>query len=70
MVSMIVRYMERDKITGSNLGFGKTVLSASYNIFLTNVLTSLYNPHALAITAVEQMEVGPCVKHDMHEVKD
>ena len=33
MVVMIVRYIEIDKITGSTLGFGKTLLSASYNIF-------------------------------------
>ena len=54
-------YMEIDKITGSTLGFGKTLLSASYKIFLAIVLTSLYNPRALALTAVEDMEVGPCV---------
>ena len=35
---MIVRYMELDKITGSTLGFGKTPLSASYNIFFDKCL--------------------------------
>ena len=34
MVVMIVRYMEIDKLTGSTRGFGNTLLSASYNIFL------------------------------------
>ena len=67
---MIVRYMEIDKITGSTLGFGKTRLSASYNSFITSDLTSMYSPRAPAITAVERMEVGPCVKKDMHEVKE
>ena len=70
MVVMIVRYMEINKLTGSTLGFGKTLLSASYNIFLTSVLTSMYSPRAPALTAVEQMEVGPCVKNDIHEVKE
>ena len=67
---MIVRYMEIDKITGSTLGFGNTLLSASYSIFRTTVLTSMYNPRAPVPTAVEQMEVGPCVENDMHEVKE
>ena len=70
MVVMIVRYMELDKLTGSTLGFGKTLLSASYNIFLTSVLSSMYSPRAPALTAVEHMDVSPCVKKDMHEVKE
>ena len=41
VVVMIVRYMEIEKITGSTFGFDKTLLSASYNIFLTSVLTSM-----------------------------
>ena len=30
----------------------------------------MYNPRAPALTAVEHMEVGPCVENDMHEVKE
>ena len=67
---MIVRYMEKDKLTGSTLGFGKTLLSASYNIFLTSVLTSMYNPRVPALTAVEHMDVSLCVENDMHEVTE
>ena len=70
MVVMIVRYMEIDKLTGSALGFGKTLLSASYNIFLTIVLTSMYSPRAPALTAVEHPDVGPCVENVMHVVKE
>ena len=70
MVVMIVRYMEIDKLTGSTLEFGKTLLSASYNIFLTSVLTSMYNPRAPALTAVEHMDVSPCFENDMHEGKE
>ena len=69
MVVRIVRYMEVDKLTGSTLGFGKTLLSASYNIFLTSVLTSMYSPRVPALTAVEHMDTNPSVKNDMHEVK-
>ena len=67
IVVMIVRYMEIDKLTASSLGFGKTLLSASYNIFLTSVLTSMYSPRA---PAVEQMDTNPCVENVMHEVKE
>ena len=70
MVVMIVRYMKIDKLTGSTLVFGKTVLSASYNIFLTSVLTSMYSPRAAALTAVEHMDTNPCAKNHMHEVKE
>ena len=70
MVVMIVRYMIIDKLTGSTLGFSETPLSASYNIFLTSVLTSMYNPRAPALTAAEHIDMSPCVKNDMHEVKE
>ena len=33
VVVMVIRYLEITKITGASLGFGKTLLSASYNIF-------------------------------------
>ena len=67
---MIVRYMEIDKITGCTLGFGKTLVSASYKIFFTSVLTSMYNQRAPALTAVEHMEVGLCLENEMHEVEE
>ena len=70
MVVKIERYKEIDKLTGSILRFGKTLLSASYNFFLTSVLTSMYNPRAQALTAVEHMDVSPCVENDMHELKE
>ena len=70
MVVMIVRYMEMEKLTGSTLEFDKALLSATYNIFLRSVLTSMYSPRAPALTAVEHMNTSPCVENDMHEVKE
>ena len=29
----------------------------------------MYNPRAQALTAVEHMDVSPCVQNDIHEVK-
>ena len=70
MVVMIVRYMEKDNLAGSTLGFGSTLLSASYKKVLTSVLTSMYSPRAPGLNAVEHMDVSSCVENDMHEVKE
>ena len=53
VVVMVIRQLEISKLTGASLGFGKTFLSASYNIFLTSVLTSMYDPRAPPLAAVE-----------------
>ena len=51
---MVIRHLEITKMTGASLGFRKTLLSASYNIFLTSVLTSMYDPRAPAFAVVEE----------------
>ena len=51
---MVIRHLEISRMTGASLGFGKTLLSASYNIFLTSVLTSMYDPRAPTFAAVEE----------------
>ena len=53
MVLMIARYMERDRMTDSTLECGKTKLNASYNSFLTTILTSTNNSRAPALAALE-----------------
>ena len=50
---MILRRMEINRLTGASLGFGKTLLSASYNLFLTSILTSVFNPQAPLLQALE-----------------
>ena len=44
LIVMILRQMEINRLTGSSPGFGKTLLSASYNLFLTSSSTSKFNP--------------------------
>ena len=44
LIVMILRHMEINRLTGASLGFGKTFLSASYNLFLSSILTSVFNP--------------------------
>ena len=46
LIVMILRHMEINRLTGASLGFGKTLLSASYNLFLTSILSSVFNPQA------------------------
>ena len=43
--------MEINRMTGASLGFGKTLLSASYNIFLTSIMTSMYNPQTSGLAS-------------------
>ena len=50
---MILRHMEINCLTGASLGFGKSLLSASYNLFLTSILTSIFNPQAPLLQALE-----------------
>ena len=45
--------MEINRLTGASLGFSKTLLSASYNLFLTSILTSVFNPQAPLLQALE-----------------
>ena len=51
---MVIRHLELTKRTGASLGFGNTRLSASYNFFLMSVLTSMYDPRAPTLAAVEE----------------
>ena len=54
VVVMVIRHLEISRLTGASLGFGKNLLSASYNIFLMSVLTSMYDPRSPTLAAVEE----------------
>ena len=53
LLVMILRHMETTRLTGASLGFRKTLLSASYNLFLKCILTSVFNPQAPLLQALE-----------------
>ena len=55
--------MEIHRLTGASLGFSKLPLSASYNLFLTSFLTSVFNPQAPFLRALEP-EPTPTIKED------
>ena len=70
VVVMVIRHLEKTKKTGASLGFGKTLLSASYNIFLMSVLTSMYDPRAPTLAAVEKERKTLCNEEDLHDMRD
>ena len=53
LIVMILRHVEINRPTGASLGSGKTRLSASYNLFLTSMLTSIFNRQAPLLQALE-----------------
>ena len=57
LVVIIIRHMEIKRMTSASLGFDKTLLSASYNFFLTSVLTSRSNPktNGLVLTHLKRL---------------
>ena len=55
--------METNRLTGASLGFGKTLLRASYNLFLTSILTSVFNHQAPLLQALKP-EPSPTRKED------
>ena len=55
-------------MTGASLGFGRTLLSASYNIFLTSVLTSIYDPRAPPLAALEIERKTVCHKEELDDI--
>ena len=69
-VVMVVRHLDITKLTGASLGFDKTFLSASYNIFLMSVLTSMYDPRAPTLAAVEEGRKTLCNEEELHDIRD
>ena len=53
-VVTVTRHIETTRLTGASLGLRKTLLSASYNNFLMSVMTSMYDPRAPPLAAVEE----------------
>ena len=54
VVVMAIHHFEIAKLNGASFRLGRTLLSVSYKIFLMSVLTSLYDPRAPTLSAVEE----------------
>ena len=70
VVVMVIRHLEINKMTGASLGFGKTLLSASYNIFLMSVLTSMYDSRAPTLAAVEEERETLCNEEELQDMRE
>ena len=70
VVVVVIRHLEISKMTGASLGFGNTLLSASYNIFLMSVLTSMYDPRAPTLAAVEEERKILCSEEDLTDIRN
>ena len=57
-------------MTGASLVFGETLLSASNNIFLMSVLTSMYDPRAPTLGAVEEERKILCNEEELYDMRD
>ena len=66
---MVIRHLEITKRTGASLEFGETRLSASYNNFLMSVLSSMYDPRAPTLAAVEEDKKTLCNEEELYDMK-
>ena len=70
VVVMPIRHLERTEMTGASFGFDKTLLSASYTIFIMSVLTSMFDPRASTLAAVKEEGKTLCNEEELHDVRD
>ena len=70
LIVMIIRHMEINRMTSASLGFGKTHLSPSHNIFLTSVMTSMYNPQTNGLATDAPKKVDPRVNVELYEMRE
>ena len=60
VVVMVIRHVEITKTTNASLGFGKTLVSASFNKILMSNLTSMYDTRAPTLAAVDELRKSLC----------
>ena len=49
LIIRIVRHMEINRMTGDSFGLCRTLLNSSNKIFITLLMTSIYNPRATGL---------------------
>ena len=70
VVVMVLPNLEVTKMSGASLEFSKTLLSVSYNIFFMSVLTSMYDPRAPTLGAVEEERKTLCIEEQLNDIRD
>ena len=62
--------MEINRLTGASLGFGKTLLSASCNLILTSILTSVFNPQAPLLQVIKPEPISARIEDETRNPAD
>ena len=70
LIVMSLRHVEINRLTGELVGFGKTLLSASNNLFLTSILTSVFNPHAPLLQALQPQSTPTRIEDETRDPAD
>ena len=70
VVVMLKLHLGKTKMAGATLRFGKTLLSASYNIFLMSVSTSMFDPRAPTLTEVEERRETLCKEEELNDMRE
>ena len=70
LIVMILRHMENNRLTVASLGSVNTLLSASYIIFLTYILTSMVNPQAPLLQALEPESTPTRIEDETRDPAD
>ena len=69
VVVIVLGHLEKTKMTGASLVFGYTLLSASKNIFVMSVLTSMFDSRGLPLAAVEKQRKTFCNEEELNVTK-
>ena len=69
VVVIVLRHLEITKRTSASLGFGKTLLSASYNNFLMSFLTSMFDPLP-TLAAAEEERKTLCNQEKLNNMRE
>ena len=70
VVVMVIRHLQTTNRIGASLGFGKTLLSGSYNISFMSALTSMYDPSAPTLAAVEEERKTLCNEEALIDMRE
>ena len=70
VVVMAIGHLEITKMTWASLWFGRTLLSAFYNIFLISVSTPMFDPLGPTIAAVEEERKTLCNAEELNDMRE
>ena len=70
LIVMILRHKENNRLKGASLGFCRSLLSATYNLFLTSILTSVFNPQVPILQALEPEPISTRIENETSNLAD